>query len=485
MSVHVFAGPTIAAPDILAILPGVVIHPPVRHGDLLALDLAEGDSVAIIDGVFFRTGAIRHKEVLHLLQRGTAVWGAASMGALRAAELDRFGMRGVGTVYHMYANGVMDGDDEVAVMHGPAESGYRPMNEPLAGVRLAASRAQQAGVLGQDGPDLIIAAAKALPFADRTYPAILAAAVRRGLPEQDAGAFRDYLTAHPCDVKREDAAELLRLLAGVTQPDGDAPAPVQLAPVQPAPVQPAPVQPAPVQPAQTMPMTSFLLRWIRSAPDTWIDGQPVSVMETLTACQLLAADYPELHYRVLLPDLVRRELAGSGRCPEAEADLAEWEPLACEAAAARGLIPADAITVPPVLAEWLTPAELDGPAQPAIARALVRSYRWTPNVRPIEPLVDSLRHTEAWRCAQAEVARAKTFNAELAAMKATFDPHYISDARLHEWLRDRWGTPDLRIAMLDRGFCSDSDLRGRAAVFLPLDVLRGVRPFSLAVPVVS
>ena len=46
-----------------------------------------------------------HKEILFALSEGIDVYGAASMGALRAAELDAFGMRGIGDVYSAYAEG--------------------------------------------------------------------------------------------------------------------------------------------------------------------------------------------------------------------------------------------------------------------------------------------------------------------------------------------------------------------------------------------
>ena len=45
------------------------------------------------------------------------------MGALRAAELHAFGMRGVGRIFEAFRDGELEDDDEVAVVHGPAEPG--------------------------------------------------------------------------------------------------------------------------------------------------------------------------------------------------------------------------------------------------------------------------------------------------------------------------------------------------------------------------
>ena len=61
---------------------------------------------------------IRHKESCHALPpRHPRAWAPASLGALRAAELDRFGMEGVGEIYAHYRDGRLTSDAEVALMH--------------------------------------------------------------------------------------------------------------------------------------------------------------------------------------------------------------------------------------------------------------------------------------------------------------------------------------------------------------------------------
>ena len=69
------------------------------------------------------------------------MWGAASMGALRAAELAPFGMRGVGAIYRAFARGTLVADDEVAVAHLPAEYGYRATRDALVNLRDGIARA--------------------------------------------------------------------------------------------------------------------------------------------------------------------------------------------------------------------------------------------------------------------------------------------------------------------------------------------------------
>ena len=72
-----------------------------------------------------------HREILYAMSEGIHVFGASSMGALRAAELHGLGMRGIGTVFEAYRQNVFapypppfERDEEVAVMHGPPETGF-------------------------------------------------------------------------------------------------------------------------------------------------------------------------------------------------------------------------------------------------------------------------------------------------------------------------------------------------------------------------
>ncbi len=205
MTVHVFLGPTLSGERARTLAPGVVVHPPIRHLDVLRLDLGAGDTVAVVDGLFFQTAAVRHKELLWLLDQGVRVAGSSSMGALRAAELAPFGMRGVGTVYDAFASGRVDGDDEVAVAHGDAESGWRSFTDPLINIRCAASRAHEAGVLTELEAHTVVCRAREMPFTQRK----LTRAIRAGLDGDTAAAFEDWAQAHSWDAKAEDAVLLL------------------------------------------------------------------------------------------------------------------------------------------------------------------------------------------------------------------------------------------------------------------------------------
>lgn len=110
-------------------------RPPAQAGDLIALLARPPERMCLIDGLFDACAAPWHKELLLLTAAGTRIFGASSMGALRAAELDQFGMMGVGTIYQAYRDGRLSGDDEVALAHGPQSWGWRPLTVPMVELR--------------------------------------------------------------------------------------------------------------------------------------------------------------------------------------------------------------------------------------------------------------------------------------------------------------------------------------------------------------
>jgi len=209
----VFVGPTLAADEVRARLPGADIRGPVAVGDVLLIARRRGvRRIAIIDGYFERMAAVWHKEILVALERGIAVWGAASMGALRAAELAPFGMIGVGVVYRAFQRGELVADDEVAVAHLPAEYGYRALSEALVNLREGIARAPGLAVRTRAA---LVELAQARFYRERTWDALLTDAGAAGLPARQLAA----LAAGPRpDRKAADARLLLRRLARERRP---------------------------------------------------------------------------------------------------------------------------------------------------------------------------------------------------------------------------------------------------------------------------
>lgn len=198
----IFAGPSLSR----AAIPGqATLLPPAAEGDLYrAVARFRPVAVAIVDGRFEDCAAIRHKEILWAMDRGVAMLGAASMGALRAAELAPFGMRGVGRVFEACRDGDIDADDAVAVAHAPAYCAYAPLTVALADLRFLLSAAVADGAIAAEGGEALCAAGAAIFYKDRT-PAALDAVAGRLLPPAQAQALRAWRAAHGFSQKRRDA----------------------------------------------------------------------------------------------------------------------------------------------------------------------------------------------------------------------------------------------------------------------------------------
>ena len=221
MTIYVFTGPTLSHAEGHARLSAIFL-PPAAQGDVYRAALERPKAIAIIDGYFERVPAVTHKEILWAMAEGVHVLGAASMGALRAAELALFGMEGVGSVYEAYARGELTADDEVAVAHAPAEEGYRSTSEAMINIRATLRAAEGAGVLGAEARAELERIAKETFYPDRCYPILLARAAKAGLPAAVLEALRAFLPAGRVDQKRLDALALLDVLgarfAGAVEP---------------------------------------------------------------------------------------------------------------------------------------------------------------------------------------------------------------------------------------------------------------------------
>jgi hypothetical protein len=210
--IHVFVGPSLP-PSAQPALQSVVYHGPASQGDVYSLVSSRPMAIALIDGYFERVPAVWHKEILWALAQGVHVFGASSMGALRAAELADFGMVGVGAVFEDFASGRLQDDDEVTLVHADASEDFRPGSEAMVNLRATLTRACQEGVLSAPAAVDLTAYAKSLFYPDRDYARLMARAKER-LPAADASALRDWLRikSHRVDVKRRDSLQLLSTL---------------------------------------------------------------------------------------------------------------------------------------------------------------------------------------------------------------------------------------------------------------------------------
>ncbi|HYG87995.1 MAG TPA: TfuA-like protein [Azospirillum sp.] len=208
MTVYVFLGPTMAREDAAEILDAVFL-PPVAQGDVIRIAEHKPTAIAIVDGYFECVPAVWHKEILFAIRRGITVFGASSMGALRAAELHPFGMIGVGSIFEAYRDGRLEDDDEVAVVHGPAELGYTMLSEAMVNIRRTLADAEAEGVLSPATTRALEGIAKELPYRERGYGRMLRLACEMGMDARELARFKGWLPTGRVDQKREDAKLLL------------------------------------------------------------------------------------------------------------------------------------------------------------------------------------------------------------------------------------------------------------------------------------
>jgi hypothetical protein len=160
------------------------------------------DALLLIDGVFHQAIATSAKEMLAACRR-VPVFGASSMGALRAVECRAFGAIPLGAIAGWYASGAIDGDDEVAVLMDPATS--HALSVPSVNVRYVARLATRRGVLSAaEAGAWANRARREIFYADRSWRGAIALA-----PAAARDALLAIAHAHG-DLKRWDARFAVR-----------------------------------------------------------------------------------------------------------------------------------------------------------------------------------------------------------------------------------------------------------------------------------
>lgn len=205
----VFLGPSLGAAELRQLAP-FEVRPPAAHGDIYRAVQDKPRAIGIVDGYFEGVPSVWHKEILHALDKGIHVFGAASMGALRAAELDGYGMRGVGRIYEGYRDGLFEDDGDVAVSHGPAEAGFVPLCEPMVNIHATLAAAKAEGRITEAEHHALDGLARRIHFKERSWERLLADA--QSLGSGPSPAALTWLKANRIDQKRLDARAMVQAM---------------------------------------------------------------------------------------------------------------------------------------------------------------------------------------------------------------------------------------------------------------------------------
>ncbi|MGI5158324.1 TfuA-like protein [Microbispora sp. CA-102843] len=427
-NVVVYAGPTISPDEVLSVVPHARVRPPVARGDLLSETWSPDDTAVIIDGYYRERLSVGHKEILWLLDEGVHVIGAASMGALRAAELSPYGMNGAGTVFDMYATGEVDGDDEVAVVHGPADRGYPAGTVALVNIRYGCREGARTGLIPAAAGERIVRAAKALPFMRRTWRELDAAVDRDD--RACLATLERLIGTGEWDVKRLDAMAALR---AVGERPGERSATWA------------------ADTALTGITHYEALKW-RSRRE-YAPGRWMTDLDVVNAGRLFGDDYPRLHEEALTGLLT---------------DLAGARSLGLEAYARARLGVAEPAALPPVLASWLTETELAAlPVAEQLRLVMVRVWPiWqSEDWRPV--VLERVRESGHWQEWSEIVERADETAERTRGRLAIPPPEICAKIFLRHWHRK--GT-SAEVELARRGFTGMQELGHTVRRFFALDV---------------
>jgi len=211
IKIIIYLGPSLSVDEAKKLLHSnnnreVTYAPPIKRGDIPKAISQNYQVIGIIDGIFFRESAVSPREIMEVLKSNIKVYGASSMGALRASELDRYGMVGIGKIYNWYRDGTLNSDDEVALSFDSEE--FIPISEPLVNIRETMKKALSENIINQEEYKTIFESAKKLYFPERRWKNIIQISEKK--IGKDLSYFSDFVKTKKVDVKKEDAILLLK-----------------------------------------------------------------------------------------------------------------------------------------------------------------------------------------------------------------------------------------------------------------------------------
>ena len=207
MTCVVFAGPSLHGT--MHLPAGIEFRPPAARGDIVRAVADGAKRIGLIDGYFGSCASVWHKEILYALSTGCQVYGAASMGALRAAECHPFGMFPIGAIAMDFMSGALRDDAEVALVHGPSEVDYLPFTEALVDARATFRAMRDQGVIDRTDHDALLQSAVELHFSARTPEAIAENADIVGPSSRLAELYEQ----HRVRAKKADAVLLVQTIS--------------------------------------------------------------------------------------------------------------------------------------------------------------------------------------------------------------------------------------------------------------------------------
>lgn len=205
----VFAGPSLAGQSIP---PGVEAFPPATRGALTAALTSGYTRIGLVDGAVEESERLPLQELRDALAvPGVTVLGGASMGAVRAAQLESSGMQGHGHVFRLFRRGSLTDREEVYVLHAPAALRYRCLTLPLVNIRYTLRAMRLSGHLARAEEQALVRYMCDVPWFDRDRHALSAAVYTTCGSPRCAQIMQTFDLMYR-DIKHEDAVSLVSQL---------------------------------------------------------------------------------------------------------------------------------------------------------------------------------------------------------------------------------------------------------------------------------
>lgn len=220
MKIIIFCGPTISASESKHMI-HADFRPPAKHGDIISCVYNDRpDVIVLFDGVFIQDLTVWHSELNEAMNQGVTVYGASALGAIRAAEMESWGMRGVGNVFALFRDGIVESDDEVFCDYDFVQGQYIQRTLPIVNLRYILADAEKASLITQKQSRSILETAKAMFYKERTLDSILNACRAHGdLTDRDAETLSGFIRQSTRNIQKEDAIECLEALNNLAASD--------------------------------------------------------------------------------------------------------------------------------------------------------------------------------------------------------------------------------------------------------------------------
>lgn len=212
----VFLGPSLKLDKARQII-NAEFKPPAKKGDFINLSLiSDTRKVVLIDGVFFQDYPPTPIEVFQVIRKSNfKVYGASSIGALRAVELEKFGMKGIGKIFELFKKNIINSDDEIAVTF---DSNYNLISEAMIDIRYNIFLAWKHKIIDKETKQSMIKIAKRIYFPYRSYDNIIAKSLDL-FPSHRISIlkFREYICSNRVSLKELDALKTLRYISSLLE----------------------------------------------------------------------------------------------------------------------------------------------------------------------------------------------------------------------------------------------------------------------------